>query len=170
MISPESEPRPAFTPGRRYVLKAGAAGAAALLVAPAFAEAADSDIVKANPKDYPLQAFLQKTEQHALADLYNKVPEESDKITLDAPEIAENGAVVPVNVSTELPSVTGIALLALDNPYTLACAYKLPAGTMSDISSRLKLAKTTKVIAIIESNGKLYSTSKLVKVTLGGCG
>ena len=170
MSSSDSECRPVAIAGRRALLKAGAAGAAALLVAPAIAEAAGSDIVKASAKDYPKQAFLQKTEQRALTDLYNKVPEESGKITLNAPEIAENGAVVPVSVSTELPNVTGMALLALDNPYTLACVYKLPAGTMPDISSRLKLAKTTKVVAVIESNGKLYSTSKLVKVTLGGCG
>ena len=168
MNSSRSERRPVLTAGRRDVLKAGAASAAALLVAPALAEAAASDAISA--KDYPQQAFLQKTEQDALTKLFNKTPEESGKVTLDAPEIAENGAVVPVSVSTELPNVTSVALLALDNPYTLACMYKLPAGTMPDISSRLKLAKTTKVVAVVESGGKLYSTSKLVKVTLGGCG
>ena len=167
MSSHQSERYHVFAVGRRHMLKASAA---ALLIAPAVADAAGSDVVEANVKDYPQQAFLQKSEQDALAKLYNKVPEESGKITLDAPEIAENGAVVPVNVSTELPNVTSVALLALDNPYTLACMYKLPAGTMPDISSRLKLAKTTKVVAIIESDGKLYSTAKLVKVTLGGCG
>lgn len=170
MSSSDSERRAAFTAGRRGLLKAGAASAAALLVAPVIADAAGTDVVTANVKSYPQQAFLQKTEQAALTRLYDKMPEGSDKITLEAPEIAENGAVVPVSVSTKLPNVTSMALLALDNPYTLACMYKLPAGTMPDISSRLKLAKTTKVVAVIESGGKLYSTSKLVKVTLGGCG
>ena len=89
---------------------------------------------------------------------------------LDAPEIAENGAVVPIAVASTLPNVTGIAILVLENPNVLAAAYKIPAGTQASVSNRLKMAKTTKVLAVVESGGKLYSATKEVKVTVGGCG
>ncbi|MGH7067751.1 MAG: thiosulfate oxidation carrier protein SoxY [Acetobacteraceae bacterium] len=158
-------------PSRRDVLQAGAL-AAAFLAAPPLATAAPNEatVVAASTTGYPKDAFQQTTEEKALGELYGKSPVLSDKITLDAPDIAANGAVVPVNVSTSLPDVTGIALLALNNPFTLACAYKLPTGTAPAISSRLKLKETTTVVAVVESSGTLYSTSKLVKVTLGGCG
>ena len=152
---------------RRLMLKgAVASGLAGLSYGtfpfPAFA-AADA-------KDWPAQAFKQKSEADALKLLYGKTAEASDKVNLDAPEIAENGAVVPVSVSSTLPKVTGIAILVLENPYTLAAAYKIPEGTEPAVASRLKMAKTSKVIAVVESNGKLYSATKEVKVTVGGCG
>jgi sulfur-oxidizing protein SoxY len=58
----------------------------------------------------------------------------------------------------------------LENPFTLAAAYKIPEGTTASVSNRLKMAKTTKVVAVVESGGKLYSATKEVKVTVGGCG
>ena len=58
----------------------------------------------------------------------------------------------------------------LENPFTLAAAYKIPGGTEAAVASRLKMAKTSKVVAIVESDGKLYSATKEVKVTVGGCG
>ena len=63
-----------------------------------------------------------------------------------------------------------IAILVPENPFTLAAAYKIPAGTDAMVASRLKMAKTSKVIAVVESGGKLYSATKEVKVTVGGCG
>ncbi len=121
-------------------------------------------------KGWPGDAFKQKSEADALKALYGKAAEASDKINLDAPEIAENGAVVPIAVTSTLPKVTGIAILVLNNPYTLAAAYKIPEGTKAEASNRLKMAKTSKVVAVVESNGKLYSATKEVKVTVGGCG
>jgi sulfur-oxidizing protein SoxY len=102
--------------------------------------------------------------------LYGKPFEASDKITLDVPEIAENGAVVPVSVSSTLPGVTAISIMVPENPSALAASYKFAAGTMPSIGCRLKMAKTSNVIVIVEADGKLYSASKEVKVTLGGCG
>ncbi|HEX9472204.1 MAG TPA: thiosulfate oxidation carrier protein SoxY, partial [Bradyrhizobium sp.] len=96
--------------------------------------------------------------------------EPSDKVKLDAPEIAENGAVVPISVSTSLADVTSISILVADNPNALGASYKIPAGTMPSVANRLKMAKTTNVIAVVEAGGKLYSTTKEVKVTVGGCG
>lgn len=132
-----------------------------LLLRPAYA---------ANVKEWPEHAFKQKSEADVLKALYGKTAEQSDKISLDAPEIAENGAVVPIAVTSSLPKVTAMAVLVLNNPYTLAAAYRIPNGTLAEVSSRLKMAKTSKVVAVVESDGKLYSTSKEVKVTVGGCG
>jgi sulfur-oxidizing protein SoxY len=157
---------------RREVLKGAALGGATLLLALGMADAADAskDMVLAKASIYPKQAFAQTTEAKALKALYGKTPMKSSNVKLGAPDIAENGAVVPISVDANLPKVTSISILALDNPFTLTASYKIPPGTDPAISSRIKLAKTTKVIAVVESDGKLYSASKQVKVTLGGCG
>ena len=60
--------------------------------------------------------------------------------------------------------------MVAENPNALAASYKIPEGTLPAVSNRLKMAKTSKVIAVVESDGKLYSASKEVKVTVGGCG
>src|ERR1700724_4239777 len=97
---------------RRSVLRgmAGLAGLAlfeASLLLPAYA---------ADAPDWPQAAFKQKSEIDALKQLYGKNAEASDKVTLDAPEIAENGAVVPIAVSTTLADVTSISFLVSENP------------------------------------------------------
>src|SRR5882724_9950937 len=156
-----------FSATRRVILKG--AGAVALVglgnipfsLVPAFAAANDK---------YPEDAFKAKGEADAIKSLYGKTAEASDKIKLDAPEIAENGAVVPISVSTTLADVTSIAFLVSENPNALAASYKIPAGTMPSVANRLKMAKTSNVIAIVEAGGKLYSATKEVKVTVGGCG
>jgi sulfur-oxidizing protein SoxY len=123
----------------------------------------------ANDK-YPEDAFKQKDGKEAIKLLYGRDPEPSDQIKLDAPEIAENGAVVPVSVSTSLTEVTSIAFVVPENPNALAAYYKIPSGTMPNIANRLKMAKTSDVIVIVEAGGKLYSAAREVKVTVGGCG
>jgi len=126
-------------------------------------------LAAANDK-YPEDAFKQKSDADAIKSLYGKTAEPSDKVKLDAPEIAENGAVVPISVSSTLPDVTSISILVAENPNALAASYKIPAGTLPSVANRLKMAKTTNVIAIVEAGGKLYSATKEVKVTVGGCG
>lgn len=123
----------------------------------------------ANDK-YPEEAFKQKTDAEAIKLLYGKTAEASDKIKLDAPEIAENGAVVPVSVTTTLADVSSISFLVADNPNVLIASYKLPAGTVPAVANRIKMAKTSKVTVLVEAGGKLYSAEKEVKVTVGGCG
>jgi sulfur-oxidizing protein SoxY len=152
---------------RRTILKGAVAGGLAGLGFGSFPFPAFAD---ADAKQWPADAFLQKSEADALKALYGKSAQASDKISLDAPEIAENGAVVPIAVSSTLPKVTGVAILVLNNPAVLAAAYKIPEGTAAEVSNRLKMAKTSKVVAVVESNGKLYSAAKEVKVTVGGCG
>jgi sulfur-oxidizing protein SoxY len=126
-------------------------------------------LAAANDK-WPEAAFTAKGEADAIKALYGKTAEPSDKVKLDAPEIAENGAVVPISVSTTLADVTSISFLASENPNALAASYRIPAGTLPSVANRLKMAKTSNVIVIVEAGGKLYSATKEVKVTVGGCG
>jgi sulfur-oxidizing protein SoxY len=119
---------------------------------------------------YPEDAFRQKNDADAIKSLYGRTAEASDKVKLDAPEIAENGAVVPISVATTLENVTSIAFLVSENPNALAASYVIPEGTLPSVANRLKMQKTTNVIAIVEAGGKLYSATKEVKVTVGGCG
>ena len=128
---------------------------------PAFAAANDK---------YPEGAFKQKDGKEAIKLLYGRTAEPSDKIKLDAPEIAENGAVVPISVTTTLPDVTTIAFVVPENPNVLAAYYKIPQDTMPSVANRLKMAKTSNVTVIVEAGGKLFSATKEVKVTVGGCG
>jgi sulfur-oxidizing protein SoxY len=156
-----------FLATRRLILQG--AGLVALVglgnlpfgLVPAFAAANDK---------YPEEAFKQKSDADAIKALYGKPAEASDKVKLDAPEIAENGAVVPVSVSTTLADVTSISILVSENPNALIASYKIPAGTVPGIANRIKMAKTSNVIVIVEAGGKLYSATKEVKVTVGGCG
>jgi sulfur-oxidizing protein SoxY len=152
---------------RRLILK-GAAVLALLGIA-GVRFGLTSAVAAANDK-YPEDAFKQKSSDDAIKLLYGKTAEPSDKIKLDAPEIAENGAVVPVSVSSTLADVTSISILVAENPNALVASYRLPAGTMPNVANRLKMAKSSNVIAVVEAGGKLYSATKEVKVTVGGCG
>ncbi|MGC1530728.1 MAG: thiosulfate oxidation carrier protein SoxY [Bradyrhizobium sp.] len=152
---------------RRLVLRG--AGSVALAGLGVVVLPAPSVFAAANDK-YPEDAFKQKDSKEAIRLLYGRNAEPSDKIKLDAPEIAENGAVVPISVSTSLADVTSIAFVVPENPNVLAAYYKIPQGTMPNVANRLKMAKTSNVTVIVEAGGKLFSASKEVKVTVGGCG
>jgi sulfur-oxidizing protein SoxY len=152
---------------RRLVLRG--AGTVALAGLGVVALRATPASAAANDK-YPEEAFKQKDSKEAIKLLYGRTAEPSDKIKLDAPEIAENGAVVPISVSTSLADVTSIAFVVPENPNVLAAYYKIPQGTVPNVANRLKMAKTSNVTVIVEAGGKLYSATKEVKVTVGGCG
>ncbi len=94
----------------------------------------------------------------------------SDAIKLKAPDIAENGAVVPVTVSSTLGNVDAISIVAEGNPQPMTCSYTLSSVCEPFVSTRIKMGKTSNVLAVVKSDGKLYSTAKEVKVTIGGCG
>ena len=158
---------PEFSATRRLILKG--AGVVALIGLGILPFDPMPALAAANDK-WPEEAFKQKAEADAIKALYGKTAEPSDKVKLDAPEIAENGAVVPISVTTTLADVTSISFLVADNPSALAASYVIPAGTVPSVANRIKMAKTSKVTAIIEAGGKLYSATKEVKVTVGGCG
>jgi sulfur-oxidizing protein SoxY len=156
-----------FSATRRLVLKG--TGLVALIGLGVIGFDFNQALAAANDK-YPEEAFKQKSDAEAIKLLYGKTAEASDKVKMDAPEIAENGAVVPISVTTTLDNVTSIAFLVSENPNALIASYKIPAGTIPSVANRIKMAKTSNVIVVVEAGGKLYSATKEVKVTVGGCG
>lgn len=119
---------------------------------------------------WPKEAFSQKDQASALKALGVTAADPSGKITLTVPEIAENGAVVPVGITVDLPDVRSIAVLIPQNPFSLIALYQIPLGTAASVSCRVKMAQTSQVIALVGAGGGFYTASREVKVTAGGCG
>lgn len=94
----------------------------------------------------------------------------SGDIQIKAPEIAENGAVVPLTVSASMAGVTGISIVVANNPTPLAAIFTLPEGTKAEVSTRVKMAKTSEVLALVQTKDGLFSAKQEIKVTIGGCG
>ncbi len=148
---------------RRQVLQQGSGIAlAGLLAALGLSRPARAEWQKS--------AFEAKTIDEALAALGVTPPETSAAILLMVPEIAENGAVVPVTVSSSLARVEQISILVDKNPNVLAAHFVLPEGTDGFITARVKMGQTATVIALVKADGKFYRVGREVKVTAGGCG
>jgi sulfur-oxidizing protein SoxY len=96
-------------------------------------------------------------------------PDKSAAITLNAPDIAENGAVVPVGITTSTKAEQ-MAILVEKNPSALAAQFFIPAGTEPFVTTRIKMGQTSNVYGLVKTDGKWLMTVKEVKVTLGGCG
>ena len=145
--------------GRRTLLRAGAALALLAALPKALLAAA-----------WPKKAFLSTDSVRALTELlgtYRSTP--SDQITLKLPEIADNGAVVRVTVSTTLENVESISIVVEKNPRPLVANFELMSRALPEVSSRIKMAETSLVAAIVKTDTGIYSTTKTVKVTIGGC-
>ncbi|NQY92677.1 MAG: thiosulfate oxidation carrier protein SoxY [Campylobacteraceae bacterium] len=93
----------------------------------------------------------------------------NSKVKLKAPDIAENGAVIPLTVSSKLAG-SKVAIFQDANPESTVAVFTVPPNGIIDYSVRIKMQKTGTVYAVVESDGKLYASSKMVKVTIGGCG
>jgi sulfur-oxidizing protein SoxY len=120
---------------------------------------------------WPKRAFETESMETAMSDIFGTAQTQpSDAITIKAPDIAENGAVVPVSVETGMSNVEDIAIIAEKNGSPLAANFKLASNAQGYVSTRIKMAKTSNVIAVVKSGGKAYSARKEVKVTIGGCG
>ncbi|GIL04396.1 thiosulfate oxidation carrier protein SoxY [Betaproteobacteria bacterium PRO7] len=115
-------------------------------------------------------AFETKNLNDAVKALGGSAPVESKDIAITAPDIAENGAVVPVGVTSKIPKTQAVYVLVEKNPNVLAAGFNIPAGTEPNISTRIKMGQTSNVYAVVKADGKFYVASKEVKVTLGGCG
>jgi sulfur-oxidizing protein SoxY len=94
----------------------------------------------------------------------------TDLIELKVPEIAENGAVVPVSIKTSLDGVESISIVVKNNPRPLAASFEIPPGTLPTVASRIKMGETSEVMAVVKTSDNIYSMTKTVKVTIGGCG
>lgn len=96
-------------------------------------------------------------------------PEASERVTIDAPDVAENGAQVPVEVTTDIENVEKIVVMVEKNPRPMVAEYVLGQGCETYVSVRIKVAETCPVIALVYAGGKIYSAQKSVKVAIGGC-
>ena len=119
---------------------------------------------------YPAAAFDAKSIDDALKGLYGTASTADSKaITIKAPLQAENGAVVPITVSTSLPNAESIAILVKENGTPLVASVAL-TGASGFFSARMKMGKTSDVKVAVKSGGKLHVATQQIKVTVGGCG
>ena len=95
---------------------------------------------------------------------------DSEKIAITAAELAENGAVVPVKVTAEFPRAKQIILLASKNPVPLVGSFSFGSRVQPFVATRIKLAESSEIIAIVETDEGLYRARRFVEVTIGGCG
>ncbi len=150
---------------RRNVLKSGSG--AALLTVLAAAGIIKPGIALA---EWNKAAFDAKSMADTLKAMGVGSPADSKDVQVTGPDIAENGAVVPVGVSSTLPHVTMVAILIEKNPNALAATFTLPEGTEANVQTRVKMGQTSNVYALVKSDGKFFMATKEIKVTLGGCG
>ncbi len=145
---------------RRETLQQSAAVAALLAAAGLLPQAAH-----ASP------AFDAKTIAEAIKALGGGAPAENKDVVLTAPDIAENGAVVPMGVSTSLPNIKQLMVLVEKNPSPLVARFEVSDGVDANFLTRAKMSQSSDVyaVAITNDNRTLFS-KKEVKVTLGGCG
>jgi len=115
-------------------------------------------------------AFAAKAPAETLKELGAKNLIESKEITITVPDIAENGAVVPVAITSRIPNTQSIAIIAEKNPFPLAASFDIMAGSDSHVSTRLKMGQTMNVRAVVKADGKFYTAVKEIRVTVGGCG
>lgn len=120
---------------------------------------------------YQTAAFEAKTMADLMKSLGGSTPVESKDVTLTAPDIAENGAVVPVGASTSLPGVKRLMLLVEKNPAMLTAIFDVNDAVEANFSTRVKMGQSSNVMAVaIMNDGKVFYAQKEIKVTLGGCG
>jgi len=115
-------------------------------------------------------AFEAKSVNDAVKALGGASAAESKDIAITGPDIAENGAVVPVSVASKIPNTQAVYIMVEKNPNTLAAGFNIPQGTEPSVTTRIKMGQTSNVYAVVKADNKFYMASKEIKVTLGGCG
>ena len=151
---------------RREVLKRSATVASLLMAVgmlPTLARAQDAA--------YNTVAFEAKNMADLMKALGASAPSESKDVALQAPDIAENGAVVPLGASTTLPGVKRLLLLVEKNPSIMTAMFEISDAIEPAVSTRVKMGQSSNVFAVaIMNDGRVLYAQKEVKVTLGGCG
>lgn len=94
----------------------------------------------------------------------------SKDIVISAPDIAENGAQVPVAITSKIPDTQSISIIADKNPFPLTSTFEFSNGAEGYVSTKLKMGQTSNIIAVVKAGGKFFTASKEIKVTIGGCG
>ena len=116
-------------------------------------------------------AFEAKTMDETMKAFGGGAPAQSKDIAfVSTPDIAENGAVVPIGITSSIPKTESIAILIEKNPNMLAASFDIPAGTDPSVGTRVKMGQSSNVYALVKADGKYYVAVKEIKVTLGGCG
>ena len=147
---------------RRRLLQAAGAMASLRIAARAVAADAPGTALLADP-------FSAQTRAELIGAL-GGAPKPSPLVTMDAPAFADNGAVVPITVSSALPGTREILLLVERNPQPLALRFEVPAGTEAFVATRIRMAASGTVVAAVRTDHGLYGASRTVEVGVGGCG
>src|SRR5438477_248872 len=116
------------------------------------------------------EAFSAKTAGDALKNLGIANPQPSKDLTIEVPEIAENGAVVPIEISSSIPGTTALIVVIDKNPFPLISRFDFKEGALPFVKVNVKVGETSDVRVLAEAAGKYYVTTREVKVTIGGCG
>jgi len=116
------------------------------------------------------QAFGAKSAADALKGLGAGAPQPSKDILIEAPQIAENGAVVPIEISSSLPGTTSIAVIIEKNPFPLTGKFDFKDGALPFVKLNVKMGETSDVRVVAVAGGKPYVATREIKVTIGGCG
>ena len=151
---------------RRLLLK-GAGASGALLAAIAAGALRPGKVLAA---DWNVAAFDAKNIAGALAGMGIVNPVESAEVMLKAPDIAEDGRVVPIEVSSQVANTQKLSIFIDNNPNPLAAHFDLAGGTLPSLAVRVKMQQTSNIRVVAHADGKFYFAAKEVKVTVGGCG
>jgi sulfur-oxidizing protein SoxY len=151
---------------RREFLQAGS-GAGLLAIAAAAGLIRPGE---AFAQQWNKAAFETRTFADTLKALGGAGSTESPRIQITAPDIAENGAVVPITVESGIARTQTIAIMIEKNPNTLSANFEIPEGTDPFVTTRVKMAETSNIYAVVKADGKYFHAVKEIKVTLGGCG
>jgi sulfur-oxidizing protein SoxY len=116
------------------------------------------------------EAFGSRSAADALRNVGAGASAESKDIAIEAPQIAENGAVVPIEITSNIPGTRSIAVVIEKNPFPLAAQFNFMEGALPYVKVNVKVGESSFVRVVAEAGGKHYSAAKEVKVTIGGCG
>ena len=116
------------------------------------------------------EAFASKSAADALNRLGTPGAEANSGIVIEAPQIAENGAVVPIEISSNIPGTTSIAVVIEKNPFPLAGKFDFKEGALPFVKLNVKMGETSDVRVVAVAGGKHFSATREIKVTIGGCG
>jgi sulfur-oxidizing protein SoxY len=151
---------------RRVVLRG--AGATGMLAAALAAGLLKPE--RAIAASWNKAAFDSKSAVDALQNMGAANPQNTGDIVIEAPEIAENGAVVPIEISSKVPGTTSLSVLVEKNPQPLAGQFQFMAGALPFVKVNVKMGESSLVRVVAQAGGKYYTATKEIKVTLGGCG
>ncbi len=150
---------------RRHFVTAGG-----LLAALSAAGSGAAELLQPSSAPWNRAAFEAKTVADALRALGISVAQSSGELELTVPEIAEDGAVVPVVAQCRAAGTRELHILVDRNPFSLAASFFFPDATEAFVSTRIKMRETSNVVALALAGGQTYLARRQVKVTIGGCG